>query len=166
MDHCTNSYKLAKYFEVWFKWVTDFQHPSSLKNSIVLSEMFTLTRLPPSPGSILIIFDIVGPFFHVPLQPTCELIEELLAEATHFPLLWSPNLSPSFGAASAPICQFNNIYKRPPVIGILICSPLGSHKSEVFMTKLENKLIITHVPLRRWYVDHILRVWTGPTQSP
>ena len=40
------SYKLAKLFDVWFKHITDFHHPFSIKNFVELCELLTPSPLP------------------------------------------------------------------------------------------------------------------------
>ena len=55
-----------------------------LRKSVSLELSEFLTQTPPSPpGSILVLFNVVGLFPHVLFRPTRAHIDELLAEATY-----------------------------------------------------------------------------------
>jgi len=128
-------YKLAKYLDTWFKEVTNIQPLYPVKNSI---EFCAARNQPPPAGCILISFDVVGFFPHIPLQPTCARMEDILREATVPPLLISDSLSLLESCLEPNICQYKqSVYKFLPDIGIPIGSPLGSVMSEVFMDMLE-----------------------------
>lgn len=139
------TYKIAKYLETWFKTITGFHAPLSVKNSIELSQF--IIKNPPPPGSTLTSLDVIGLFPHVPLQPTRDRISELLQEAEVPPHLISEFQSLLQCCLAPNICQFNNtIYKLPTEIGIPIGSPLGSLISEVFMSKLESDIFHSELP--------------------
>mgnify|MGYP000921756173 CR=1 FL=1 len=133
------SYKLAKYLDKWFKHLVDFRPPFSIKNSIELSQLLIQTS--PPPGSILISFEVVWLYPHVPLQPTRVRLEKYLREANVTPSLISDFKSLLEKCLSPNICLYrDSIYTLPPDIGVPIGSPLGSLVSESFMAVFEEEL--------------------------
>ena len=147
------THPLAKFLDKWFKQITSFESHLSIQNS---SELITSLAQPPLPVSILISFDIVGLFPHVPLIPNVDYVEELLREAAVPTILIKEYRNLLQYCLSPNVCQFNGLaYRLPADIGIPIGSPLGSLISKAFMDKFELQLLQSNHPFLK-HIDSLL----------
>ena len=87
-------------------------------------------------------FDVVGLFPNIPINPTLQFASELLDQAVidfvtkiEFFRFSDVRLSPNLWTYD------NNLYQLPEGIGVLIGSPFGWLRGELFMHRLEREAL-------------------------
>ena len=158
------NYRISKFFNTYYKSLTNFQPKYSIKNSVDLAKKLNNLNIPIH--SKLVSFDVKNLFTNIPLPDVRKIIIDTLENKNVDPVLGKEVLSVFDTCTNQNYFQYKDkFYKQ--YSGLPMGSPLSPLLAEIFMNNFEHTLLTSGHPLIKnivyWYryVDDILCLWTG-----